>query len=369
MTRKLVTIKTITDISPIPDADAIDVVTVDHGWKVVVKKEDNYQLGEKVLYFEVDSWVPHRIAPFLSKGQEPREYEGVKGERLRTIKLRGATSQGLVLKFEYCGGISAPYAIQDGKVLFSGFLMNEDKTFTHKETEENLAEVLRVQKWEAPVPAQLSGKVKGNFPSFIPKTDQERCQNLYTEIFEEHYGEEYEITEKLEGTSMTVYVKDGEVGVCSRNWNLSEDDSNTLWSVAKSSGLVEFLPQLASNIAIQGELIGEGIQKNYYGIKGHKFYIFDIYDIDEGRYYTPKERIAFVQLCNPIHKLNLHHIPLIITDQGKIFENKMESLLSFAEGKSVINYNKQREGVVFKSKTSDFHFKTVSNTFLLKTGG
>lgn len=100
MTRKLVTVKTITNISPIPGADVIEVVTVDHGWKVVVKKEDNYQIGDKVLYFEVDSWVPHHIAPFLSKGHEPREYEGVKGERLRTIKLRGTTSQGLVLKIK-----------------------------------------------------------------------------------------------------------------------------------------------------------------------------------------------------------------------------------------------------------------------------
>ena len=369
MTRKLVTVKTITDISPIPDADAIEVVTVDHGWKVVVKKEDHYQVGEKVLYFEVDSWVPHRIAPFLSKG---REYEGVRGERLRTIKLRGQLSQGLVLKFECEGGISAPYQVMDGKILFSAFLMNEDKTFKHPENEEHLAEILRVQKWEAPIPAQLSGNVKGNFPSYIPKTDEERAQNLYTEIFEDHFGEEYEITEKLEGTSMTVYVKDGKVGVCSRNWDLTEDDSNTLWSTAKSSGLVEFLSSLGKNIALQGELIGEGIQKNYYGIKGHRFYVFNVYDIDKGCYYFPKERITSIQLMQTVHQIGIYHVPLIIADQKNVIckdEDAMNNLLLFAEGKSLINSQKQREGIVFKSKSSDFHFKCISNKFLLRTGG
>lgn len=197
------------------------------------------------------------------------------------------------------------------------------------------------------------------------------CQNLYTEIFEEHLGEEYEITEKLEGTSMTVYVKDGEVGVCSRNWDLTEDDSNSLWACAKKIGLVDFLRIPGENIAIQGELIGEGIQKNYYGIKGHKFYVFDIYDIDKGCYYTPKERLIFTQLMQEVHKIQINHVPLIITDQDALIcpgENAIQNLLSYAEGKSLINPQKEREGIVFKSKTTDFHFKAISNRYLCKYG-
>ena len=109
--RKLVTIKTITNIQPIPEADLIEVVTVDHGWKVVVRKEENYQLNEKVLYFEVDSWVPHSIAPHLSKGKEPSEYNGVLGERLRVVKLRGVISSGLIMRIEDCFDI----VVKDGK--------------------------------------------------------------------------------------------------------------------------------------------------------------------------------------------------------------------------------------------------------------
>jgi RNA ligase (TIGR02306 family) len=93
--RKLASIRKIADIRPIPDADAIEVAVVD-GWKVVVKKGE-YSVGDLAVYLEIDAWVPHALAPFLSKGQEPREYNGVKGERLRTVKLRGQVSQGLLL--------------------------------------------------------------------------------------------------------------------------------------------------------------------------------------------------------------------------------------------------------------------------------
>ena len=96
--RKLATIRRIADIQPIEGADAIEVAVVD-GWRVVVKK-DEFTVGDLAMYLEIDSWVPHELAPFLSKGHEPREYNGVKGERLKTIRLRGTTSQGLLLKIE-----------------------------------------------------------------------------------------------------------------------------------------------------------------------------------------------------------------------------------------------------------------------------
>ena len=96
--RKLATIRKIDEIRPIPDADAIECAVVG-GWTVVVKRGE-FQVNDWAIYCEIDSWIPHTVAPFLSKGQEPREFEGVKGERLRTVKLRGTTSQGLLLKIE-----------------------------------------------------------------------------------------------------------------------------------------------------------------------------------------------------------------------------------------------------------------------------
>lgn len=94
--RKLASLQRIVDVHTHPNADALDIVRV-LGWDVVTKR-DEYKVGDWVVFLEIDSWVPHRLAPFLSKGKEPRVYNGIRGEKLKTQKLRGVISQGLVLK-------------------------------------------------------------------------------------------------------------------------------------------------------------------------------------------------------------------------------------------------------------------------------
>lgn len=96
--RKMATIRQVSAIMPIPDADKICAYQID-GW-MVVDRIGKYQLSELVIYCEIDSWIPSSIAPFLSKGKEPREYNGIKGERLRTARLRKCVSQGLLLKID-----------------------------------------------------------------------------------------------------------------------------------------------------------------------------------------------------------------------------------------------------------------------------
>jgi RNA ligase (TIGR02306 family) len=372
MTRKLARIAQITDIKPIPDADAIECAVVENGWNVVVKKGD-YQVGDLAIYCEVDSWIPHKLAPFLSKGQEPREYNGVKGERLRTIKLRGQVSQGLLLPFDVQPAFSGIYKNIDGKVWFSGAILNTDKTFTHSENQDKLTEILGIQKYEPPIPVELFGYAKGEFPSFIPKTDQERCQNLHDEIFNEHYDESYEVTIKLDGTSCTIYYKNGEIGVCNRNWDLKETEGNTLWKCARSQGIIEGLEKLGRNLAIQGEVIGEGIQKNQEKIKGQKFYIFDIYDIDAGRYLNAYERYnVSVDMVGDSQNSVIvcsFHVPILGTYTLKDLNiHTIEDLLEYADGPSM-NPQAKREGLVFKSLDSDFTFKAISNKWLLKNDG
>jgi len=252
--RKLATIRKIEEVKPIPEADKICAYRVDDWW--VVDSINKYQVNDLVIYCEVDSWIPHELAPFLSKGQEPREYNGVKGERLKTIRLRGQVSQGLLLPIEL--------------------------TFW-RDIGTDLTESLGIQKWEPPIPAQLQGTMKGNFPHFIPKTDQERCQNLRKDIFETYKDNIYEVTLKLDGSSTTIYVKDGEVGVCSRNIDLKETEGNSFWKVSREQNIIEPLLELSKEkgeeYAIQGELIGEGIQGNPEKLKGKLFYLFDIYSI------------------------------------------------------------------------------------------
>jgi RNA ligase (TIGR02306 family) len=340
--RKLASIKPITYIKPIEGADAIECAIVDGGWPVVVKKGE-YKVGDIAIYLEIDSWVPHELAPFLSKGQEPREYNGVKGERLRTVKLRGQVSQGLLLPIEL--------------------------TFW-RDIGTDLTESLGIQKWEPPIPAQLQGTMKGNFPHFIPKTDQERCQNLRKDIFETHKDEIYEVTVKLDGSSTTIYVKDGEVGVCSRNIDLIETEGNSFWKAARDQGLIDALLQYCNTndveIAIQGELIGEGIQGNPEKLKGQRFYLFDIYNISGGYYMKPYERYGILDILTKMFGADIEHVPIIDQHVFLTQEYKtIDDLLNFAEGLS-LNPQTKREGLVFKSWESDFTFKAIANSYLLK---
>ena len=350
--RKLASIAEVTYIKPIEKADAIECAIVNGGWPVVVKKGE-YKVGDVAIYLEIDSWVPYELAPFLSKGKEPREYNGVKGERLRTVKLRGQISQGLLLPLNV--------SFNGGRSLCTIGLKSGD----------NVTKTLGIQKWEAPIPAQLQGTMKGNFPHFIPKTDQERCQNLRKDIFEIHKDETYEVTTKLDGSSMTVYVKDGEVGVCSRNIDLKETEDNSFWKAARNQNIVDALLQLSikhgKEYAIQGELIGEGIQGNPEKLKGQFFYLFDIYSITDGCYLKPDERYN-VSLALDDMGADFEHVPVVdenlsVTQQY----HTIDELLKYAEGPSM-NPETKREGLVFKSHNSDFTFKAISNSYLLKHG-
>ena len=372
--RKLASIRRISDIQPIEGADAIVVATID-GWKVVVKK-DEFKVGDLALYIEIDSWVPHELAPFLSKGSEPREYGGVKGERLRTIRLRGQVSQGLLLP-THDDSTGTYVMMRDAKGEYSVTVNLVDG--------EDVTELLGIQKWEAPIPAQLQGQAAGMFPtSLIPKTDQERIQNCFGEIqkrakrfatekvwnaetqtLEEHpvvvpadFKEQtYEVTMKLDGSSCTIFRWEGELRVCSRNLELKindENKDNTFVAMALKIG-----DRVPNGFAFQGEVMGPGIQANREGFTEHKFFVFDVFNIFTHLYASP---IVRQDVCS---NLNLDHVPLL--EHARHSPNSVEEGLAFAEGPSI--NHKIREGLVWKcNEDPSFSFKTISNQFLLKGG-
>jgi RNA ligase (TIGR02306 family) len=341
--RMMAWIAKINEVAPIPNADSIEAYRVGGWW--VVDKKDAYKINDLVVYVSIDSWIPHAVAPFLSKGQEPREFNGVKGERLRTVKLRGTTSQGLLL----------PLSILPRSL---GFEFATDKAG------DDVSAALGIQKWEAPIPAQLAGDVEGAFPSVIPKTDQERIQNLTEELktWQSNNDFTWEVTEKCDGSSMTVFVHGDREGVCSRNWALKETAGNTLWTVARRERLIEKIRQSGRNLALQGELIGEGIQNNAYNVKGQDFRLFDIYDIDRGEYLSPLERRVFAETHG------IKHVPVFATEM--VIEEWVTGLLTMADGASVLNPNTNREGLVFKCNAPGGpSFKAISNKWLIKNGG
>lgn len=374
--RKLASIRKIEEIKNIEGADKICAYRVDGWW--VVDAINKYFLGELVVYLEVDSWVPHELAPFLSKGSAPREYNGVKGERLRTVKLRGTTSQGLLLKTD-----QLVFATETKSIGPDSSAVLRVEKLDHEGAD--LTEALGIQKWEAPIPAQLQGQAKGTFPtSLIPKTDQERIQNCFgdiqkrakrfatekvwnaeTQTLEEHpvvvpedFKEPtYEVTMKLDGSSCTIFRWEGELRVCSRNLELKineENKDNTFVAMALKIG-----DKIPEGYAVQGEIWGESIQGNKEGIRGQRFSVFDIFDIKKHKYLSPVERRRFCTMSQ------IEHVPVL--GEIQTAPTSIEEALTLASGPSI--NAKNREGIVYKcNEDPSFSFKVISNEWLLKHG-
>lgn len=339
--RKMATIQRVAELKAIPGADKIWAYRVGGWW--VVDAVGKYMVGDPVVYCEVDSWIPHERAPFLSKGKEPRVYEGVLGERLRTVKLRGQVSQGLFLPMSSLTNYGAD--LSEGT---------------------DVSEELGIIKWEAPIPAQLAGVARGNFPTEIPKTDQERVQNMQHEIAHAAAnGLQFEVTEKLEGSSMTVYLIRGEFGVCSRNLDLKESAENTFWQVARRDGIEEKMRAHDEywDFAIQGELIGPGIQGNIYKLAAPEFRVFDVYNIQTGSYLNPAPRRELIE------RMGLKHVPVMLSDKD-LGIGSIEEILEWADAKSVMGdiTGPWREGIVFKETSGGMTFKAISNKYLLNGG-
>jgi RNA ligase (TIGR02306 family) len=333
--RKLASIQRIKALEPIEGADAIEKATV-LGWELVVKKGE-FKTGDLVVYCEIDSILPDRP-----------EYEFLKprGMRIRTIRLRGQVSQGI------CFPLS---------VLPKDFVLEEGADCT---------EALGVVKYEPPIPAQLAGLVKGHFPSFIPKTDETRVQVLQ-DVLDKYQGETCYIAEKLDGSSVTYFFRDGEFGVCSRNLELLEDSENTLWKVANDLNLPLKLQLLGKNIALQGELIGEGIQGNKLKIRGQTVRFFNVFDIDRFRY------LGLEDFTTTLQELELDSVPILSTDF--VLDQNIPALVALATVKSVLNPEAWAEGIVIRplqekrdtimdGVLSRVSFKVINPEFLLKYG-
>ena len=250
--RKLASIQQVEEILPIEGADAIEKARI-KGWWVVVKKSE-FKPGDLCIYFEIDSLLPDigeftflrrpLYEVFTAKGWETiskedfETFEGEKrqgfqklkkqlledgkedeGHRLKTIRLRGQISQGLALPF------SAFQRFNE----FKGLLLK---------LEDDMTDRIGVYKYEPPIPADLAGEAKGAVPSCIPKTDEERIQNVLG-LLDFHKGKRFYCTIKLDGTSNTIYryneIFNGELGVCGHNWDFKESEKSIFWRFANNA--------------------------------------------------------------------------------------------------------------------------------------
>lgn len=350
--RKLATIRRVSDVKSIDGADKICAYCVDGWW--VVDQIDKFIVGDLAVYFEIDSVLPIRDEfEFLRKGCYVKkdwlvtdQNQTGEGFRLKTIRLRGQISQGLLLPID-------------------AFLF-----LKYPEEGDCVDGPTGVVKWDPPLPATLSGKARGNFPSFIPKTDQERIQNISRRDLDKYAEDNFEVTLKLDGSSMTVFNHEDRVGLCSRNLELDYVNSSdtTFARVLVESGLLKAMSEelFVENLAIQGELMGPGIQGNRENLREHTFYVYDVYNIKTGSYLTSDARLGLVHYLQSSLGVKIDHCPRV----GGVFKAAMFSvaeLLEMAEGPSI--NNPTREGLVFKSiQNPNFSFKAISNKYLMKGG-
>lgn len=367
--RKLAYVVVLDDVVEHPNADALELAIVG-GWQCVVKKGE-FKKGDKAVYIEVDAAVPLDAPEFaFLEGRNNVALDGKRYARIKTIKLRKELSQGLVIPLSNTGN-------------------------TWMDEGDDLTDAFNIVKYEKPSEvAALSGggTVKSSFramgfPAFIPKTDQTRVQNIvrmYDKAVQD--GELFEKTYKLDGSSLTAWIKDGKVGVASRNvgFRLEDEkigffdavktflrtrkwvrvikaDNNAFTQMAEQAGLVgalkEFHKNTGRNIAIQGEMVGPSIQNNFEGVDKNEFYVYDVFDIDKQEYLLPIPRVALV------YEYGLNHVPM--ATPADVLPATVQDAITDADGPSGLK-GKYREGFVYKSLTRDFSFKVISNSYLLK---
>ena len=332
--RTLASIQTILAISPIHKADAIEVTTV-KGWKVVAGK-GQFQVGDKVIYCEIDSYLPVKEEYEFLRKTSYAELPGQEGFRLRTIKLRGQVSQGLLLNMS---------VLPEGE-----YPVGADVTA-----------LLGITKFEKPIPKELEGQIKGYRSSTVKRTDEERVQNLDGQWDELRAKGKYFAGEKLDGYSLTDYHVANQTGVCSRDLEFLDNVDNVYTRVAKKYGVGQKLRDLKLDYAVQGELIGLGINGNPYNLPDQDWRIFSVFDIQAYRY------LNLAQTREICIKLGLTMVPIVAEDVE--LPATVEEAITFADGKSLLNPTQRREGLVWRFLgNEDISFKTISNDFLLNGG-
>ena len=341
--RKLASVQVVNEIRPIENADAIECAVV-LGWTVVVKKGE-FKVGDKCVFFEIDSILPNEEKYSFLDYKE--EYNGY---RLKTVRLRGQLSQGLALPINI---FELPEDIEIGT---------------------DLTEQLKIRKYEPPVPEEAGAKSSSKVWE-IPKTDEERYQSN-PDLVDALKGREYYASVKLDGTSTTIILNindenEPEVNVCGRNTCYEENPNNKYWAVAMKYNMkekiLEHYNKTGKRLAFQGELIGPKIQGNKMGLTENDLYIFNVW-IAEGK--QPYEKCDIDTALSIVKELELKFVPIELTG---IFEYNAEDL----QGLTELPYNKyfknakpsqNIEGLVFRSKDMKVSFKVVSNKFLLRGG-
>lgn len=380
MERKMVTLRTIDKILPHNNADSLELAMIG-GWQVVVRKGEYYE-GQQVFYAEIDSMIPldRNYFKFLAS-RGVKVVDGKEYHKLRTAKLRGEYSQGLIFPFSYFS--MNPYSDwNEEQQIPSKYFDPDDCVDKELEIMENggdFSEYFGVFKYEPPVPEELKGKVLA-FPGWVRKTDEERIQNIEPEVLESFINNpNFIATEKVDGTSCTIWAKKNgdtiEYGVASRNNGWVEDDTNMYWRVARApimpGSLLNYAKDSAAtlgDIVLQGELFGENIQSNPYGCKGQFIRLFNL--IINGRAIPYDEiKAEFPELLPfwvPVHENKLPATIKEMLEQVDGITTKIPEATKPSQIEGFVWRDSKNPTTTIGEEIVRNSFKVISNKYLLK---
>lgn len=369
MDRKLAHIEKIEWITHIDGADKIELCGV-LGWQCVIAKKDNFQVGDTVIYCEVDSVMP-----------EKPEFEFLRDRkfRVRTIKLKGQVSQGLVLPISILNNkVNIGDDVTDQLGITKYLSPSEQDEIQRQENaikleKSKLKKFLMRYSWFRKL--FLSRTQKSSFPYWVSKTDEERIQNLGDKFIQENAERTVYVTEKIDYQSGTWTSKDINKfsGLLSKllpikkilfvvaSRNLQTNDKNSLyWQIAEKYNL-EILCKKFPGIIIQGEQGNSKIQGNKYGLSSPKMWVFNIIQ-SNGRFHNYDEMKAFCECYK------LDYVPFVKECKMKDIGSTVKDFVEFAKGKSQLT-DIHREGVVIccvENGKKVFSFKSINPDFLLK---
>lgn len=385
MSRKLASVQRIKAIKPIEGADRIEIVQV-LGWNCVARKGE-YQVGDAVIYFEIDSLLPDIPAFEFLKGsswsQKLNKY------KISTHKFRGQISQGLVIPIIQLGELLEQIKPEGYDCLPSwvymenGFNVEDWIDLDGKFALEgvDLTETLNIEKYEPPVSNGPLGDLI-HHEWYVPKTDEERIQTCAENVLPEYIGNgDWYASVKLDGCSCTAGLFADMFLIGGRNqWYKDENMyTTTVKKYISEEKLREYQEKTGLYVVFQGELCGPGIQSNRLGLSEKDWFIFNVFTSETGEMdsYTKCDLSNMLDLCE---YFGVKHVPLIEAERGFTFRTMdtvdkiVEDLLNYVDTIKYRDYfedaapSQIAEGVVFRKRDMTNSFKVVSNKFLLKGG-
>ena len=311
---KIASIEKIKKVIRHPAADRLDLVTV-LGYQCVTQR-GLYKDGDIVIYIQPDSILP----------EEPwaEDYRKYSPKRIKAVKLRGEWSEGILCNQEVLKGVV------------------DESLFVESRVGADVSELLGVVHYEPPMPQDLSAK--GFLPFGIPKTDEERWENMVDRL---PFGEKVDITLKVDGQSFSAYYKldTDEFGVLGRTMEYKLDCQNNYTAQVQrydlENKLRTFCKKHGVSLCLRGESYGNGIQKgehNPHSSKPAGLAIFSVYLIDERRYARKGDPFYFPNICK---EMDLPTVKIIQSDV-----ELTEDLIQYYSSTLVLINGDPFEGVV-----------------------